>query len=216
MFIVNKKSNSLSAEAYRGIKTNLEYSSVDKKLKTIVITSTEPAEGKSTVCGNLAYVLSQSGKKVLIIDADLRKPSLHRKFKITNDIGLTDILVGKVNCIGAINNIDKNIDLITSGQKTPNPAEMVSSEYMEKLLEEYKKHYDYILIDTPPVLTINDGRILAAKCDGTIFVTKAGQAKKNNILNAYKELERVNANVVGSILNGVQDNSKGYYYYYGS
>ena len=214
MFIVNKKINSLSAEAYRSIKTNLEYSSIDKKLKTLVVTSSEPGEGKSTVCGNLAYVLAQGGKKVLIIDADLRKPVLHKRFMVNNNVGLTDLLIGKVNYSKAITKINDNIDLLTAGQKTPNPAEMVSSEVMEKLLQEYKDYYDYILLDTPPVLTINDGRVLAAKCDGTIFVVKAGRSKKNNILNAYRELETVRANVIGSVLNGVDDSSKEYYYYY--
>ena len=214
MFIVNKKSNSLSAEAYRSIKTNLEYSSVDKKLKTLVVTSSEPGEGKSTVCGNLAYVLSQGGKKVLVIDADLRKPTLHKRFKVDNEIGLTDLLIGKANNKKFINKITDDINLITSGQKTPNPAEMVSSEAMERLLEEYKEQYDYVIIDTPPVLTINDGRVLATKCDGTIFVIKAGQSKKHNILNAYRELEIVKANVVGSVLNGVDNSINGYYYYY--
>ena len=214
MFVVDKKKNSLSAEAYRGIKTNLEYSSADKKLKTIVVTSSDPAEGKSTVCGNLAYTLSQGNTKVLIIDADLRKPTLHRRFKVDNEVGLTDLLIGKVDYTKAIYKVNDNIHLMTSGQKTPNPAEIVSSEAMENLLQQYKEYYDYIIIDTPPVLSINDGRILAAKCDATILVTKAGKTKKQNILNAYKELERVNANVVGSIINGVKDSSDGYYYYY--
>ena len=215
MITVNKKNNSVLAEAYRSIRTNLEYSSVDKKLKTIVITSSEPGEGKSTVCCNLAYALSEGGKKVLIIDSDLRKPSLHRKFKVSNEVGLTDLLIGKFKFSDVIKEIDENLNLITSGQKTPNPAEMVSSETMEKLINDFKEEYDYIIIDTPPVGSINDARILATKCDGTIFVIRAGQTKKNNILNAYKELEKVNANVVGSVVNGVKDSNDKYYYYYG-
>ena len=134
MITENKKNNSILAEAYRSIRTNLEYSSADKKLKTIVVTSSEPGEGKSTVCGNLASVLAQGNKNVLIIDCDLRKPSLHRKFKVSNETGLTDLLIGKVNIKKVTQKIEDNLHLITSGQKTPNPAEMVSSETMEKLI----------------------------------------------------------------------------------
>ena len=215
MITVNKKNNSIVSEAYRTIRTNLEYSSVDKKLKTIVVTSSEPGEGKSTVCSNLAYLLAEGEKKILIVDSDLRKPSLHRKFRVSNEVGLTDLLVGKVTVSEAIKNIDKNLDLITSGQKTPNPAEMIASQTMEKLINKFKEYYDYILIDTPPVLSINDARILATKCDGTIYVIRAGKTKNNNILNGYKELEKVNANVVGSVVNGVKDSNDKYYYYYG-
>ena len=215
MITVNKK-NSVSAEAYRSIRTNLEYSSIDKKLKTIVVTSSEPGEGKSTVCSNLGYILAEGEKKVLILDSDLRKPSLHRKFRVSNEVGLTDLLVGKVKFSEVIKNIDENLDLITSGQKTPNPAEMVASETMGKLINKFKESYDYILIDTPPVLSINDARILATKCDGAIYVIKAGKTKNHIILNGYKELEKVKANLVGSVVNGVKDSNDKYYYYYGT
>ena len=214
MLKIKENPTSLLAEAYRGLRTSLEYSSVDKKLKTIVVTSSNPGEGKSTVSTNLAFVLSQGGKKVVIVDADLRKPAIHKKLKLANTEGLTDLLIGKRNINEVSKAVDENINIITAGKKTPNPAEMVSSKAMEELMQFLKEEYDYVIIDTPPVRNIGDGVILAAKADGVILVVRAGQTKSGDIVKGYKELEKVKANIVGSVLNARETRRDGYYYYY--
>lgn len=214
MLKIKENPTSLLAEAYRGLRTSLEYSSVDKKLKTIVVTSSNPGEGKSTVSTNLAFVLSQGGKKVVIVDADLRKPTIHKKLKLANTEGLTDLLIGKRNINQVSKAVDENINIITAGKKTPNPAEMVSSKAMEELIQFLKEEYDYVIIDTPPVRNIGDGVILAAKADGVILVVRAGQTKSGDIVKGYKELEKVKANIVGSVLNAIEKRRDGYYYYY--
>lgn len=218
MFIVKKNPKSLSAEVYRLLRTNLEYSSIDKSLKSIVVTSTEPGEGKSTVAGNLAIILGESGKKVILIDADLRKPSLHKKFKVSNGLGLTDYLIGKCKLTDILKNIDDNVLILPSGNKVPNPAEIIASKSMEELIETLseKIDVDYIIIDTPPVKHVADAVVLSGKCDGTIVVVKSGLTKAKDLTNVLGELEKVRANIIGTVLNGVQKNKKDYYnYYYG-
>ena len=214
MLTVKENPKSLLAEAYRGLRTSLEYTSVDKKLKTLVVTSSNPGEGKSTVSGNLAFVLAQGGKKVIIVDADLRKPTIHKKFRVANTAGLTDCLIGKKKVNEVVNKIEDNVHIITAGQKTPNPAEMVSSKAMEDLIAALKDVYDYVIIDTPPVRNINDGVVLSAKVDGTILVVRAGVTKSVDIVKGYKELEKVKSNVVGTVLNAVENKKDSYYYYY--
>ncbi|MEG1003848.1 CpsD/CapB family tyrosine-protein kinase [Clostridium sp.] len=213
MFIVKNDPRSVSSESYRNLRTSLEYSSIDKAIKTLVVTSSEAGEGKSTVAGNLAYVLSQGGKRVIIIDCDLRKPSLHRKFGISNGVGLTNCLVGKCKLSDAIINVDERLDVLTSGENPPNPADVVNSRMMEELLELLKSTYDHIIIDTPPVRAVTDGQILAGKCDGTLLVIKAEKTKSDSIIQGYKELEKVKANVLGSVLNGASTNRREAYYY---
>lgn len=214
MSTIKENPTSLLAEAYRGLRTSLEYSSVDKKLKSLVITSSNPGEGKSTVSSNLAFILSQGGKKVIVVDADLRKPTIHKKFKVDNREGLAEILIGKKNISEVSKKIEENIYVITAGKKTPNPAEMVSSKAMEELIESLKKKYDYVIIDTPPVRNINDGVVLSAKADGVILVVRSGKTKSVDVVKGYKELEKVKANIVGSVLNAVDNKKNGYYYYY--
>ena len=214
MSTIKENPTSLLAEAYRGLRTSLEYSSVDKELKSLVITSSNPGEGKSTVSSNLAFILSQGGKRVIVVDADLRKPTIHKKFRVDNREGLTEILIGKKNINEVSKKIEENIHVITAGKKTPNPAEMVSSKAMEELIEILKRKYDYVIIDTPPVRTISDGVILSAKADGVVLVVRAGKTKSADIVKGYKELEKVKANIVGSVLNAVDNKRHGYYYYY--
>ena len=214
MTTIKENPTSLLAEAYRGLRTSLEYSSVDKELKSLVITSSNPGEGKSTVSSNLAFILSQGGKKVIVVDADLRKPTIHKKFRVDNREGLTEILIGKKNINEVSKKIEENIHVITAGKKTPNPAEMVSSKAMEELIEILKRKYDYVIIDTPPVRTISDGVILSAKADGVVLVVRAGKTKSADVVKGYKELEKVKANIVGSVLNAVDNKRNGYYYYY--
>ncbi|MDZ5005604.1 polysaccharide biosynthesis tyrosine autokinase [Clostridium perfringens] len=212
MFLVDKEPKSSAAESYRGLRTSLEYSSIDKELKHIVVTSSEPGEGKSTVVCNLSSVIAQNNKKVIILDCDLRRPTIHKKFGISNSIGLTEYIVGKNDLNSIIQELNENLNIITSGRIPPNPSEVLSSKTMENLLKVLSERYDYIILDTPPLTVVTDAQILAGKCDGTILVVRAESTSKESIIKAYKELEKVRANVLGSVLNGIKGNNKNYYY----
>ena len=217
MFIANAMPRSISAEAYRSIKTSIQYSSIDKKIKTIVVTSSLASEGKSTVSGNLAYVLSENNNKVLLIDCDLRKPSLHKKFQVSNEKGITDLLIGKCTQNEVIKVMEKGVHLITAGTIPPNPAEIVGSKALKDFIDEMVNDYDYIVIDTPPVLAVTDAQLLAAKCDGTVLVSRAKKSRNKFVKLAYNELQKVRANVLGSILNDSDMKQKyGYYKHYSS
>lgn len=212
MFLVDKDPRSIAAESYRVLRTSLEYSSIDKDLKSIVVTSSEPGEGKSTVAGNLASIIAQNNKKVIIIDCDLRRPTIHKKFGISNSIGLTEYIIGKNDLNNVIHILNENFSVITSGRIPPNPSEILSSKSMENLLKALSVCYDYVILDTPPLRAVTDAQILAGKCDGTILVVRAESTSKESITKAYKELEKVRANVLGSVLNGIKENNKIYYY----
>lgn len=213
MLFIKENPKSLLAEKYRNLRTSIEYSSVDKKLQTIVVTSSEKDEGKSTVSANLAYVLAQGEKKVLIVDCDLRKPTVHRKFELSNQIGLTEVLVEKVEIDKAIQKLEYGVDVLTSGMLPPNPAEIVDSKAVESLFEYFKTIYDYIIIDTPPVGIVTDGVVLAGKADGVILVVRANKTKDTSVMDGYNELKKVNANVLGTVINVVETPKDKYGYY---
>lgn len=212
MFIVDKLPKSITAESYRSLRTNIQYSSIDKHVKTLVVTSSNAGEGKSTVAGNLAYTFFQGGKRVLIIDCDLRKPSLHRKFNVSNEVGLTDVLVGTSELNKVMKKIDDNLYLLTTGTLPPNPAEIIGSNTMENFLDECKINFDYIILDTPPILPVTDSKLLAIKADATVLVVRSEISKLKHVSQAFKELGKVNANVIGTILNDVEVHSERLYY----
>lgn len=214
MFITSEMPKSISAEAYRSLRTSIKFSSVDKPIKTIVVTSSIPGEGKSTISGNLAITLSQSGARVLLIDCDLRKPSIHKKFRVVNDLGLTDILVDKCSLKDVIKKIDEYLFMITAGTIPPNPSEIVGSNSMEDLIKELSLSFDYIVMDTPPVIPVTDPLLLAAKSDATIIVVRARKTKEKIIRQAYDELIKVNSNIIGSILNDSETKTNNSYYEY--
>ena len=214
MFIVNKKPKSVAAESYRTLRTNIKYSSFDNEYRCIAITSSGMGEGKSTTAGNLAFALAQSESTVLLVDCDLRKSSIHKHFKISNNIGLTDLLVGNYKSEEAIYKHDDNLHVLTAGKSTPNPSEMLGSKAMERFLEEAKEKYDYVIIDTPPVIAVTDAQILSTKVDGTILVVHAGQTKKQIVMTAVDLLKKVGANIIGTVLNSVEMKGSNYYYYY--
>ena len=215
MFIVEKEPKSIAAESYRTLRTNIQYSSFDKEYRVIVVTSSEPGEGKSTTAGNLALSMAQDNKKVILIDCDLRKPSIHKKFKISNLVGLSDVIVGKEELTKVVHRYNKNLVILTSGKLPPNPSEMLSSKTMSSLLESLKETFDYIILDTPPVQAVTDSQILSTKADGTILVVRAERTKKESVENAVNLLRKVNANIIGTVLNGIDGSRNKYYYYYG-
>lgn len=201
MLVTKKMPRSLSAEAYRSLRTSIKFSSVDKPIKTIVITSSLIGEGKSTVVGNLAYSLNQDGSRVLVIDCDLRKPSIHENFLLSNEKGLVDVLVGKSDLKSVTKKIEDSLFLITAGTIPPNPAEILGSKEMEDLIKELSINFDYIILDTPPILPVSDTLLLASKADATLIVVKARKTKEKVVKESYDQLVEAKANVIGTILN---------------
>ena len=214
MFVVEKDPKSIAAETYKVLRTNIEYSSYDRDLKILVVTSSQPQEGKSITSGNLALSLAQDDKKVILVDCDLRRPSVHKKFFLSNAVGVTEVVLGRKSLESAIQKYNLTLDILTSGKVPPNPSEMVGSKNMQNLLNELKEMYDYVILDTPPVLTVTDAQVLSTKVDGVIFVVKSGATKKDDIIQAKSQLDKVNASIVGAILNRVEKSDKKQYYYY--
>ncbi|WP_201319223.1 CpsD/CapB family tyrosine-protein kinase [Paenibacillus sp. EPM92] len=219
--ITDLNPRSYISEAYRTLRTNIQFSTIDDNIRSIVITSPEPSEGKTTTIANLAVAFAQEGKKVILIDADLRKPTLHRYFMKSNRIGLSNLLAGQFTLQQAI--VDTHVDhlsLICSGPVPPNPAEMLNSKRMEQQLKELQETYDIILLDTPPALVVTDAQVLSAKCDGVVVVLNSGKVKRDTALKALERLNQVNAKVLGVVLNNKERKHKEspyyYYYYYGS
>lgn len=217
MFIVEKKPKSICTEAYKSLRTNIQYSSFDDEYKTIVVTSSEPGEGKSTVSGNLALVLAQGEAKVLLIDCDMRKPVLHKIFKLTNANGLSDLLhcKNKMSLESISFKYNDNLTIITSGKIPPNPSEMLASKAMESFLKEMKSKFDYIILDTPPIHAVTDSQVLSRKADGVLLVVRANKTKKDLVNNSIESIKNINAKLIGIVLNGVDNSTNKYYQYYG-
>ena len=212
--IYNRSTKSLTAEAYRSLRTNIQYSSVDKNLKVLSVTSSIPSEGKSTVAANIAISMSEMGKKTLLIDADLRKPTIHKKLKLLNSKGLTEGIVYKLELSEFIQKPLEHFHVMTSGKIPPNPAEIVGSEAMTNLIEQLREIYDHIIIDCPPVLSVTDPLLVSTKVDGTILVVREGKAKSKQVLASFKQLQKVRANVIGTILNDSKEMTRNYSNYY--
>lgn len=215
MFVLEKQPKSVEAESYRILRTNIMYSSFDKKIKRILVTSSEPGEGKSTTSGNLALAFAQDEKKVILIDCDLRKPSLHKKFRISNNRGLSDVIIDRDKLNKCIQKRTEYLDILTAGKIPPNPSEMLGSQAMSSLLDELSNVYDVIILDSPPVLAVTDAQILSTKSDGVVLVVRAEKTKRDTVLAAKGVLDKVNANILGTVLNGGDKNKDNYYYYYG-
>ena len=216
MFVIEKKPKSIAAEAYRTLRTNIQYSSFDNEYRTIVVTSSEPGEGKTVTVGNLALALAQGENKVLLVDCDMRKPSVHKNFRISNESGLTDLLLHKKSMEQVMVNYNKNLAIVPAGRVSPNPSEMLGSRAMGTFLEEMKNHFDYIVMDTPPLGAVTDAQVLSTKVDGSLFVVRAGVTKKDDVQSAIAALKKVNANIIGTVLHAIDNNTNKYYYYYGS
>ena len=206
------------AESYRTLRTNIKFSSFDKKMQSILITSSGTGEGKSTTAANLAIVMAQSGNKTILIDCDQRRPNVHKLFKISNEIGLSNFLIGSIDFNKAIQKAElENLHILPSGTKPPNPSELISSNTMMEFVEELKKHYDYVILDSPPVIPVTDAQLLASYVDGCLLVVSFGEVEKEAAMKAHDLLNKVNAHIIGVILNKFEVREKGYYgyYYYG-
>lgn len=213
MSIMEKKPKSLIAESYRSLRSNIAYSSFDGEYQIISVTSSVPAEGKSTIAINLAVSLSQLEKKVLLIDCDMRKPSLHKKLGISNVYGLTDLLVEKRGMKIVSQKKSEFLTVLTAGTIPPNPAEMLDSKVMSSFLEECRNNYDHIILDTPPLQAVTDAQVLSTKADGTLMVIKANFTKKNDVESSVDMIKKVNGKIIGTVLNATKDNNKKCYYY---
>lgn len=170
---------STSSEAYRKLRTNIQFSSIDSQIQTIMIASAASGEGKTTTIGNLAVTYAQEGKKVLLMDTDLRKPAVHLMFNVPNHVGLTSVLSSQYKVTEVLRETGvEGLHVLSSGPIPPNPSEMIGSRKMTALLVDLKQEYDVILFDTPPVLTVTDALIISSLCDGVILVVSAGKVKK--------------------------------------
>jgi capsular exopolysaccharide synthesis family protein len=209
--------NSLVAEAYRTLRTNLQFSSLDKPLRSLVVTSAVATEGKTTTSANLAVVMAQAGRRVILVDGDLRRPSAHKLFGLPNREGLTTALVqdpGTLN--GYLQETGmQNLRVLTSGPIPPNPQELLGSQRMEELLARLGQEADIVLVDTPPSLIVADANVLAARTDGVLMVVNSGRTRRVVVQQAVGGLRQVGANVVGAVLNMVNvRGGRSYYYYY--
>ena len=212
MFVMEKAPKSIDAEAYRSLRSNIEYSSFDDEYRAIVVTSSVPGEGKSTTSGNLALSLAQSGNKVLLVDCDMRKPSIHKKFKISNISGTAELLLRKESFEDVANCYNENLTIITAGKIPPNPSEMLSSRAMTAFIKEMKKDFKYIMLDTPPLQAVTDAQVLSTKADGVLLVVRAGSTKKEMVLNSVDLIKKVHGKTIGTVLNGVENKKNNYYY----
>lgn len=212
--IVKKDPKSPVSEAYRSIRTNIKFSNVDGNIKKILVTSSIASEGKSTTISNIACTLADEGNKVLIIDCDLRKPTLHKKFSVRNHMGLMDILINRADYKEYKQNIYAKLDIITSGKIPSNPSEVLGSKSMKQLINKMEEDYDYILIDSAPIAAVTDPLIISNYVDGVILVIEAGRTPIDVVKNSTEKLKQVSANIIGTILNRVEINSRNNMYYY--
>lgn len=210
--------NSRVSEQFRSLRTNIQFSMVDKQLKSLAILSATASAGKSTVAANLAVIFALQGNQVLLVDCDLRRPTVHRVFKLPNNEGLTNLLA---------NHVGKGVDdylhssevdglwILTGGPVPPNPAELLSSNRMKQLEMEVAERFDLVIYDTPPLLGFTDAQILSGRVDGIVFVVHYGEDTKEDVLKAADSLKIVNANVLGVVYNRAPIGQKEHSYYYG-
>jgi capsular exopolysaccharide synthesis family protein len=209
------KPRSALSEAFRDVRTSLLYSVPNQDSRAYVVTSAGPQEGKTTASTNLAITLASTGKKVLLVDSDLRKPRIHKTFDIDGGKGLTSCLVGQKSVEECVTRTEiDNLSIMPSGPVPPNPAELLGSARMKELIAELKGKYDTVIFDSPPVVVVTDAAVLAAECDGAIQVIWAGHTSRKLIELGKEKLEATGAKVTGIILNNVRSGHSGYYHYY--
>ncbi|MBF6634897.1 CpsD/CapB family tyrosine-protein kinase [Microbacterium sp. APC 3898] len=207
------------SEQFRTLRTNIHFTSPDGDIRSLVITSASHSEGKSTTASNLAIVFAQEGKRVLFIDADMRKPTMHHTFKINNSRGLSNVLARQIALKVAIQPAEiENLDLLPCGPIPPNPAELLSSQNMDLLFEQALDVYDLLIFDTPPVLSVTDSVILANKCEGTILVINSGKTERDHAIKAKEAITAsTKTRLLGAVINNVKvQKDTAYAQYYGA
>lgn len=215
--VTNLSPKSPISEQYRTIRTNVQFASVDDALNSILVTSSGPGEGKSMTTANIAVTYAQQGLRTLLIDADMRKPTVHYTFRLDNLKGLSNVLVGESLLEEAINTTTiQNLDVMSSGPIPPNPSELLGSRKMREMLQRAKQHYDLVIFDTPPVLAVTDAQILADLVDGSMLVVRSRKTEYEAAEKAVEALKPARAKLLGTILNDREKKSSNYYYYYGT
>lgn len=210
-----------ATEAYRVIRTSIQFAQAGKELKTLAVTSCMPNEGKSITVANLAVVLTQAGKSVLLLDCDMRNPTVHKNFNLSNKVGLSSCISMGTALSDAVQKTSiEGLYALTGGVIQPNPSELLGSEQMKNVLQRAKEQYDYVLIDTPPVMPVTDALIVSRFVDGMILVIASAEVKVEMARDVKNQLVNAGANILGVVLNKVRSEHHGYgygyYYYYGS
>ncbi len=200
-----------AAEAFRSLRTNLMFSSVENPLHTLLITSTAQSDEKSIVLANLAVTFAQSGNKTILVDSDLRKPAQHEIWAIPNDRGLTTMMIedGAMSSPPLVNTDIEGLQVLPSGPLPPNPADILSSQRMSALIGVLKARANYVLFDAPPVLAATDAALLGAKLDGVLLVVRAGHTRREHTVRAREALERVHVRILGAVLSNAPKESVG-------
>ncbi|QPW12557.1 polysaccharide biosynthesis tyrosine autokinase [Mammaliicoccus sciuri] len=215
--ITLEKPKSVISEKFRGIRTNILFSTADNDVQTIVFTSEKPAAGKSTISANVAITYAQAGYKTLLIDGDMRKPTQHYIFNTDNMDGFSNLIINKTDFNKAIHKTDVvNLDLLTSGPIPPNPSELIGSEKSLEVFDYLNNEYDFIIIDTPPVNTVTDAQLFAEIAKYVVYVVDVQKNDRNAVLKGKELIEKAGAKILGVVLNKApEDKSSSYYYYYG-
>jgi non-specific protein-tyrosine kinase len=201
------------SESYRTLRTNLSFSSLDRPLKTLVITSAAPEEGKSTTIANLAVTMAQGGRKTILVDCDMRRPSLHTIFNLSPEPGLTNMLLDE-NSVPPLQNTEvENLQVLTSGAKPPNPADLLGSTKLDKVIQRLTELADIVLFDAPPIIAVTDAAVLGSKVDGVLLVVRAGKTRRDHAERAKEMLQKANVHIIGvTLTNAPRDNNiKDYY-----
>lgn len=207
---------SVVSEAFRSLRTNIQYANIDKNIKAILLTSTIQREGKSMVSSNLAYSMAESGKKTLIIDCDMRKPRIHKVFSISNIEGLTNILMDEAINSEVIHKMagSENLYILPSGPIPPNPAELLGSNKMKDFIGKLRETFDMVIIDSPPLALVTDAAIISTIVDGTILIVEAGDTKIDAVKHSKEVLDKLGSKILGVVLNKIPLNENEYYQYY--
>ncbi len=215
-YLIKDDPSSQIAESYRKMATNIEFSNIDKEIKTIMVTSAKQDEGKTTTICNLAMVMTELKKKILLIDLDIRKPAVHKMFKLSNKQGLTDTLINKDDYKIYLRNVYAGLDVLTTGTIPANPTEIINSKALKELISEASRNYDYIFLDAPPVMLVSDPITISTYSDAVIVAIEHGKTEKDLAKKAVESLKQVNANIIGAVLNNIPVSKQSSYYYYGS
>ncbi|WP_020618535.1 CpsD/CapB family tyrosine-protein kinase [Paenibacillus daejeonensis] len=218
LLIAKENPSSSISEAYKTLRTNIRFSAVGRDVKVLLVTSAGPEEGRTTTAANLAVTYAQEGKKVLLIDGDLRRPAIHQIFNLPGKQGLSDLLVDERNALGVISKSDvKGLSILPAGHVPPNPSELLGSERMDTILQELRDSYEVIIIDSPPALSVTDAQIWGAMSDGVVLVIHYGKVPMEDIQTVKGSMEHVQAKILGVVLNQSAKSKKDSYYknYYG-
>lgn len=202
------------SEAYRQLRTNIQFYSLDRSIQTLLVTSASPEDGKSTTLANLAVTFAETGRTAIAVDCDLRRPSLHRLFGLPNEAGLTTVIREEKTLNDVVLSTDvPHLRVLPSGPLPPNPSELLGSQRMERVVDSLRGAADVVLFDSPPTISVTDAAVLGAKMDGVLLVVSVGKTKRDHVTRAKQLLERVNAKVLGVVLNNVKFDGSLYRYY---